>query len=222
MVELGRVASVSHRALAMSQAVSRTHTSVSRAPSGHDTKTVSRLNSCRAHYALCHERAQPYRRPCRSTLLPCRSAVSQHAAAVSQHAGAVSQRCIAALLRHIVTQTVAPDHDTKFVSQLTPWLGHHLARALLAPARKPALSWPLLAVSRPLLAVSWPPAACPSALCHDTFHCIMTQTRKWAVAHPVSCLFCNFFFHIISIFFFICSSYYKTTKKILFFFSCLQ
>ena len=31
------------------------------------------------------------------------------------------------------------------------------------------------------------PAARPSALCHDTIHCIVTQTEKWAVAHPVSC-----------------------------------
>ena len=43
------------------------------------------------------------------------------------------------------------------------------------------------------------PAAHPSpasqALCHNTIFCIVTQTGKWAVAHPISCtVFSSFFF----------------------------
>ena len=59
--------------------------------------------------------------------------------ALSQHAAALSQRCIATLLRHIATQTVAPSHDTIFVSRLT--LGKAMrACAPLAPVRRPTVS----------------------------------------------------------------------------------
>ena len=63
----------------------------------------------------------------------------------------------------------------------------------LALARGPAVSQAMLAVSWPLL---WPcrgpvqpyrGRACLAmhTLCHDTFHCIVTHTRrKWAVAQP--------------------------------------
>ena len=57
----------------------------------------------------------------------------------------------------------------------------------------------------PCSRASWPyrgpPASRLCALCHDKIHCIVTQTGKWAVAHPVSCLFCKyiyiFFFHFV-------------------------
>ena len=59
------------------------------------------------------------------------------------------------------------------------------------PAARPACR---PAVSQGLLAVSWPPAARPNPLCHNTIHCIVTQTGKWAIAHSSSYLFYNFFF----------------------------
>ena len=71
-----------------------------------------------------------------------------------------------ALLRCIAIQKVAPSHNTKFVSRLTPSGQAMLARATARPAPKPALSQGLLAVLWPchdaLLAVSWPPCCAPS------------------------------------------------------------
>ena len=125
--------------------------------------------------------------------------------AVSQ---AVLQRHIVTLLCHIATQTVTPIHDKIFVSRLTPDQAMR-ARAPLAPACRPA-------VSQGLLVVSWPPAARPSALCHDTIYCIVTQTGKWAVAHSSSYLFCNFFFH--SFFFPFVPATIRPQKKYFFFF----
>ena len=59
------------------------------------------------------------------------------------------------------------------------------------------------------LAVSWPLQLCPTALCHDTIHCIMTQMGS----SPSNCLLSRFFLFFSHHFF---SSYWKTTKKIFF------
>ena len=142
------------------------------APSGHDTKTISRPKSCRMSCRACCC-------ACRSTLAPCRKALLRH---------------IAALLLHIATQRTPPATIQHFyrdspASQTVRALSHVLVHG--QPCRGPC--WPCRgAVLQGLLAVSWPPAANPSALCHDTIHCIVTQTTKWAVAHSSSCLFCNF------------------------------
>ena len=136
-------------------------------PFDHDTKTVSRPNSCRSHCAPCHACARPYRRPCRNLLLPCRNAISQPC------------------WSHIAIQTATPNHDIIFVSRLTRGQTMH-ARARRSPLRtsRPyrGSSWPYLkAISqRPAArpsacsAVSWHPWLRPAALCHDTICCIVT------------------------------------------------
>ena len=129
----------------------------------------------------------------------------------------MSQRCIAALLRHITTQTVAPSHVIIFVSRLT--IGQAM-RACSSPSPLRAGRLCRSVVSCAWLAVSQHAPAQPShgpvpLLCHDTMYCIVTKTGKWAVAHPAAN---NFFF-------FLCSSYCKTIIYIyiyIYIFSCLQ
>ena len=122
------------------------------APSGHDTKIVSRPKPLlRALHAVSHT--------------------------VSQRCVALATARIAALLRRItrrwapyrsrvVTQGRLSPHDTKFVSRLTPSGQAMRTRAAARPERKLAVSQGLLAVSWPcrdaLLAVLWPPCSTPN------------------------------------------------------------
>ena len=62
------------------------------------------------------------------------------------------------------------------------------------------------------LAVSWPLQLCPTSLCHDTIHCIVTQMGS----SSSSWLLSSFFFFSL-IFFFICST--RRPPKKCFFFS---
>ena len=144
-------------------------------------------------------RTLPCRRPLRSRYKNCiATQLLQLALLRSHRATAVSHHCIAALLRCIVTPKVFPSHDTNYWFATNPIaklracaLPHALARS--RPCCGPC--WPCRgAVSQGLLAMSWPPDARPNALFHDTIHCIVTQTGKWAIAHSSSCLFYNFFF----------------------------
>ena len=131
----------------------------------------------------------------------------------------VSQRCIAALLRHIATQTVAPSHDTSFCIATHPWPGHSRVRAhspLRAGRPCRGLCWPCCgAVSQGLLVVSWLPVAHPSALYHDTI-CYMVAQCKLKMGSsptnfPCTCLFFFFFTH-----FFLATG--RLQKYIIFFF----
>ena len=155
---VARTGAVSWSCLAVSQrtlTMSRAHAAVSQTPD-HDTNFVSQ------HRPLPRAAARVAAPLC--LVVGCSYAVSQRCCSVSRH------------------QMVAPSHDTNFVSQLTAGKAMH-ACACRSPLRagRPCSGpcWPCRrAVSQGLLAVSWPPSARPSALCHDTIHCIVTQTGK--------------------------------------------
>ena len=108
---------VSQSALAVSQAVSHAHVAVSSLLS----VTIQKL----------------YRdpNPAARRVLRAAAHVATLLHRVAKRYGAVSQPCCS-ISRH---QTVAPSHDTKFVSRLTPWPGHPRARSPLAPAHRPAV-----------------------------------------------------------------------------------
>ena len=122
-----------------------------------------------------------------------RSVVSQ---VVSQHAAALLQRCIAALLCYIATQTVAPSHDTNFVSRLTPGQAMH-ARSPLTPAHRPAMSWSR--VARPLGRVV-APCCTPQRLVSR--YNPLYRDSDWKMGSSPSSLLHNFFFFHSSFFFF--------------------
>ena len=202
-----RALAVSQRALAVLQAVSRAQAAVSWAPSGHDTKTISLPNSCRAHYAPCRSLSWL----CRSTLLSCRRVVSQPCCAILRH-----KRSPLTTIQFLV-------------SRLTPDQVMHVCahRSPLRPGRpcRGDVSCTWLVVSQPCCAPQHAPARSYHGLvlllCHNTICCIVTKAGKWAVAHPVarkpfSFSFFSFFF--THFFFSFCSTYWKTTKNIYIFF----
>ena len=120
------------------------------APSGHDIKTVSRPTPAARRVAR------------------------------AQHRVVVRYCLVAALYRSLA----APYRDTKGRPQPQYKLLYRDSQDMAArelphapragwPCRGPC--WPCRgAVSQGLLAVSWPSTARPSALCHNTIHCIVT------------------------------------------------
>ena len=122
--------------------------------------------------------------PCRRASRPCRSPARPYRSTAARHVIA----CIAT-------------HPTP----------RPCTRASLALARRPAMSWPVLAISwscprlyrgpvRPYCGSS--PmhllrAVLPhQALCHNTLHCIVTQYRQMG-SSPSNCLLSRFFFSFI-------------------------
>ena len=182
----------------------------------------SALWSCRKPcLALCH--AQCRKPLCHDTkfvwqhtplpralrLISCAlSCVSQRSWAMSQGTAA-PYRSLTASYCHT---KVAPSHDTNHCIATHP-MARPRARALLAPARMPAVSW-LYWLCRG--AVSWgcwpcrgPLLHAPAALCHDTIYSIVTQTRKMGSSPFQSHLHLCFF------------SLFQLLQDHNFFFSCL-
>ena len=175
-------------------------------------------------------RAQPCRRPCPVVLpralasrvivsgLPCRNPPSRHRESCrdttpTAHAWpCVSQGAVVpyrSLYRCPYCDTkAAPSHDTNHCIATHPMARPCAQARAVSRGRADCVAAPLrhvvvchCAPARPCHA---PWRACV-LLCQDTVCCIVTKTRKWAIAHPTA--FAN-------IFFFICSTYWKTIKYI--------
>ena len=179
-LRLGRVHSVvswavSQRALAVSQAVSLSRCRVATllpSPPGHDTKIVSRLNSCSAHCA-----------PCRACYRACRSSMRR----IVARCCVVSQRSVV-VLYHDTKHRIA----THLASQAPRSRRPIVSRAWLAISQPYCM---------PQHALAQPYCALAPLLCHDTICCIVTKTGKWTVAHPVACnpFFFLFFFFLFQL-----------------------
>ena len=141
-----------------------------RALAHRDTNIVSRPWPPVARRVVAHP--VPYRR--------ASCAVSQPCCAVSRPKGCLTQ----------------PRYKILYRDLRQP--GHARVGAIARLARRPAVLWP---VSWPYHAVSWAwpgrimaPTAVPTALCHDTIHCIVTQMGS----SPSSRLLSRLFFHSFS------------------------
>ena len=159
----GRVAGVSCRVAARCSAVSRAHSAVSRAP-------CHILSPCPL---------SRYKTSYRDTRV--------HVARVAALLLRIMVRCCVISQRRVV----APQSRYKNCIATHP-VARPRARALpLAPARRSALSWPLVGrivgpCRRAIGCIMAPLLRAPTHLCHDTTYCTVTQTGKWAIAHPVS------------------------------------
>ena len=170
----------------------------------------------RPYHALCRTRrvTAPPRKLLRAVSLPFRpyrgascavswrlqrriAAVSR---TVSQHKAAPPPRykiCIAAHLQQPGLPLVT---IRLIVSRHTPQQPGHARESVARPARGPAVSWPISAVSQTLLGRIARPCCAPllayALACHDTIHCIVTQGWKMG-SSPSNFPALFFFFHII-------------------------
>ena len=149
---------------------------------------------------------------------PTADTASRVARTLGRIGGRVAARycLVAALYRRPAAlycdKTVAPGHDTNFISRLTPGQAMR-ARSPLTPARRPAMLWGR--VARPLCHVV---ALCCTPQRLVSRYNPLYRDSDWKMgSSPSSLLQKKFFFH--SLFFFsFCSTYWKTTIFFFFFF----